>query len=108
MTSDERQKVLTILGQMATLLQTTISCGCKEFNGVLKDFKLGDPLDPPPPPPVPDPCDACKNAPCKDVPAGKMHILVCDGGTIKPLAGTAEGQYLAWDNTGKTWYLANV
>lgn len=106
LTPDERRQALAILGQMAFVLQTLCGCKCKEFSGILEGGKLGDPF--PPEPPIPDPCDACKNATCKDVPAGKTHVLVCEGGTIKPLAGTADGQYLAWDNVAKTFYLANV
>ena len=55
-----------------------------------------------------DPCDACKNAPCADVPAGKVRVLVCDGKTVKPLAGTANGQVLKWNQTDGTWDISNA
>jgi hypothetical protein len=65
---------------------------------------LGDPL----PDPNADPCEACKNEVCKNVPAGENRIVICDGTTLTTIAGTAEGQYLAWDNTAKKWRLTNV
>lgn len=65
---------------------------------------LGDPL----PDPNTDPCEACKDTVCKDVPNGENRIVICDGKTLTTIAGTAEGQYLAWDHTAKKWRLTNV
>lgn len=58
---------------------------------------LGDPL----PSPDPDPCAACADKPCENVPAGELHLLVCDGKTVSTLKGTVEGQVPMWDNTAK-------
>lgn len=54
------------------------------------------------------PCD-CPN-PCQDVPAGEIHVLVCDGQSGQPFSfpGTANGQVLAWDQTTKKVYWSNV
>ena len=46
---------------------------------------LGDPL----PDPNADPCEACKNEVCKNVPAGENRIVICDGTTLTTIAGTA-------------------
>lgn len=64
---------------------------------------LGDPQNP-----EANACEACKDEACKDVPAGKVRILVCDGKTVKPLAGTANGQTLKWNQTDGTWDVSNV
>lgn len=106
MSPEERQKVIKIVDQLSTILQTAISCGCNEFSGVLKDFRLGDPIVPPPP--EPDPCNACKDTVCKDVPDGKIRLVICDGKTLKTWAGTANNQYPKWDSTLNTWYLSNI
>jgi hypothetical protein len=106
--ASDKTLTLTILANITGILQNTLSGGtCKCSGSQEQQFRLGDP-EPPPPPPIPDPCDACKDAPCKDVPAGELHILVCDGKTMKPFKGTAEGQYLCWDNTNKKWFASNV
>lgn len=52
-------------------------------------------------------CD-CFADPCKDTPAGKKYLVVCNGKTLEALAGTADGQTIKWDNVGKTWVVANV
>lgn len=51
---------------------------------------------------------ACCEAVCADTPAGKKHVVICDGGTMKAIKGTADGQYLAWDHTNQTWVLSNI
>lgn len=55
-----------------------------------------------------DNCEACKDAPCDGVAAGKKMLLFCDGKTLKPWTGTANGQYPSWDNTAGEWILSNV
>lgn len=55
------------------------------------------------------PCD-CPN-PCQGVPAGEVHVLVCDGTSGQPFpfpGGTANGQVLAWDHTTQKVYWSNV
>lgn len=64
---------------------------------------LGDP-----PLPGANACAECKDAPCDGVAAGKKMLLFCDGKTLKPWTGTANGQYPSWDNTAGEWILSNV
>lgn len=52
--------------------------------------------------------DSCCDDVCKNVGAGKLMLVVCDGTTMKPLVGTQDGQYPAWDQTNQTWVLATV
>ena len=57
---------------------------------------------------LPAPVPPCCETVCADTPAGKKHIVICDGGTMKAIKGTADGQYLAWDHTNQTWVLSNI
>jgi hypothetical protein len=54
------------------------------------------------------PLGSCCAGVCGGVGVGKILIVVCDGTTMKALSGTADGQYLAWDDVAKTWVLANA
>ena len=50
----------------------------------------------------------CCDAVCAAVGAGKILIVVCDGTTMKTIAGTQDGQWLRWDNTAKSWVLTTL
>lgn len=52
--------------------------------------------------------DSCCQALCADVPAGKKYLVICDGGVLKAVPGTQDGQYWAWDQTAGTWVLTTI